>query len=116
MGTPSASDVKSLTGSKLSDPVVDAIIADAALLAADCLSGVSDALETTVLKWLAAHLVASTSESGSLTTKKLGDGSRSYASAQLGSGLMGTSYGQQAIALLPCLSTVGGYTASVEVI
>lgn len=116
MATPSASDVIAITGTKLSSAVVDAIIADAELLAADCLDGVADDKQTAALKWLAAHMVASTNGSGSVTSKKLGDASKSFAVAQLGDGIAGTTYGQQAIALVPCLGYLGRAPASLEVI
>lgn len=118
MATPTAASVIAITGTKLSDAIVDSIIADAELIASSCLTaaGASDALETSVVKWLAAHLVASTSGNGTLTSRKLGDASKSYASTSLGDGLMGTAYGQQAVALLPCLATIGRAQAVIEVI
>jgi hypothetical protein len=116
MATPTAASVIAITGTKLSESVVDSIIADAALIAANCLVGVADGVETAALKWLAAHLVASTTANGAVTSRKLGDASKSYASTNLGDGLMGTSYGQQAVALLPCLATIGRAQAVIEVI
>lgn len=116
MALPSASDIIELTGTSLSETLINTLIAQAQLIAATCLSGASDELETAVLFWLTAHLVASTSRSGAVTSYKLGDASESYATAQVGDGIRGTTYGQQAIALLPCLATYGRATASLEVI
>lgn len=116
MATPAASDVIALTGTSLPDAVVTTIIGNAGLIAAACLAGVSDERETAALLWLAAHLVASTNGSRAITSWKLGDASHTYASATTGDGLSGTVYGQQAIALLPCLATLGRATASLEVI
>ncbi len=100
----------------MSEALVEMLIGQAQLIAATCLEGASDELETAVLFWLTAHLVASTSRSGAVTSYKLGDASESYATAQVGNGLSGTTYGQQAIALLPCLAYYGRGTASIEVI
>lgn len=116
MALPTASDVIALTGTSLPEAVVTMLIGNAALIAAKCLVGASDELETAALLWLAAHLVASTNKNGAVTSRKLGDASISYSSATIGDGLSGTIYGQQAVALLPCLATVGRATASIEVI
>ena len=48
--------------------------------------------------YLAAHFVAVTEERGALTASEKGDASEDYG-IQVGSGLNGTRYGQQAIAL-----------------
>lgn len=116
MANPDAADVIALTGTRLSETLVETLIAQAALIAAPCLVGASDEVETAALMWLTAHLVASTSTSGTVTSRKLGDASKSYSVAQLGNGIMGTVYGQQAAALLPCLASVGRSTAVLEVI
>lgn len=105
---PTASDVIALTETDLSEAVVYGIIADASVLAADCLSGVLDPAYTSVIKWLAAHMVASAGDSsGAMTSDRLGDAQQSFSRAVTGAGLMGTAYGQQAIALAPCLSGLG---------
>lgn len=116
MATPDAADVIAITGTKLSSTIVELIINSAELMAADCLVGYDDDVQTAALLWLSAHLVASTSGSGAVTSRKLGDASKSYATAQLGNGIMGTSYGQQAVALIPCLGLLGRPTALIEVI
>ena len=114
---PSANDVITLTGTELTAPVVEAIIADAALIAAQCLDGVDGDRQEAALKWLAAHLVSSAGEaSGSLTSDKLGDAAQTYAKSVTGAGLMGSAYGQQAIALLPCLSGIGMRTGKFVVL
>lgn len=116
MANPAAADIIAMTGTRLSETLVETLIAQAALIAAPCLVGASDDLETATLMWLTAHLVASTSTNGTVTSRKLGDASKSYSTAQVGNGIMGTVYGQQAIALLPCLATAGRSTAVLEVI
>lgn len=115
---PEASDVIALTGTKLPEPVVEAIINDAALMAYDCLADQSEEMQIAVVKWLAAHLVsmAGGGSSGMLTSRRLGDASKTYAVSASGDGLKGTVYGRQVIALLPCLSTLGQSTVSIEVI
>lgn len=118
MATPSAADVIALTETDLATAVVTSIIVDAENISAECRAAASltDAEETTVLKWLAAHLVASTRDSAVLTSTKLGDGADSFQRAQVGDGIAGTVYGQQAIAMLPCLATLGRAKATVEVV
>lgn len=116
MAKPSATEVTNLTGTELDQTVVSALIDDAALIAADCLSGVTDDVETAALKWLSAHLVASTEEGGVRTSESLGDASESFVRAKVGDGIMGTTYGQQAVALLPCLGRLGCPSAKVTVV
>ena len=110
-----AAEVIALTGTSLPEAAVGAIIDDALLIAADCIAGVSEARADSAIKWLSAHLVASLGSEGVLTSRKLGDASKSYARAQVGDGIAGTTYGQQAIAILPCLARVGRARASIEV-
>lgn len=116
---PTASDVIALTETSLPALVVESLIADAALVACDCIAGYEPDRQTAIIKWLAAHMVASTDAGGgTLTSEKLGDASLTYARATLGEGLKGTIYGQQALALDPkgCLVTRGKGRASVEII
>lgn len=116
---PTASDVIALTGTALPEAVVTSLIADAALVAGECLTGYSDDRQTAIIKWLAAHMVASTDAGGAtLTSEKLGDASQTFARATMGEGLKGTIYGQQALALdiNGCLAGRGKGRASVEVI
>jgi hypothetical protein len=117
---PTASDVIDLTGTAISAAVVSALINDAALVAdGDCFAAYSEERKTAIIKWLAAHLVASTDAGGgTLTQDKLGDASQSYARATMGEGLKGTMYGQQALALdtSGCLFRLGKGRATVCVI
>lgn len=116
---PTSSDVIAITGSTLPSAVVDALIADAALVAGDCITPYAADRQTAIIKWLAAHMIASTdANGGTLTQDKLGDASQSYARATLGENLRGTIYGQQALALDTngCLVTRGKGRASVEII
>lgn len=118
MAKPQPSDVLDLTGLDFPDAVVQAVIDDAALMVERCSSDWSDELETSILKWLSAHLLASTQDGGMLTSEKLGDASESYSRASVGDGISGTVYGQQAIALDPtgCLARLGRAKADIQVI
>lgn len=117
---PSAAAVIALTGTSLTEAVVESIIADAALIAETCIANYGEARQTAIIKWLAAHLVASTATGGesTLTSEKLGDASRTYARATTGEGLKGTMYGQQALSLDTngCLFRKGNGRATVSVI
>lgn len=113
---PLPADVTALTGSGFPEPVVQAFIDDAVLIAEKCISAMPEARQKSVLKWLAAHLIASTDEGGVRTSESLGDASESFARAKMGDALKGTVYGQQAIALAPCLGRIGRATAVVTVV
>lgn len=116
LSKPSAADVIALTGTSLDAAVVTAIIDDAALMADSCLSPLSDAVQEAALKWLSAHLVSSSGGEGQVSSEKLGDASVTYARGTLGDGVSGTMYGQQAIALAPCLAYLGRAKATIGVI
>lgn len=116
---PLASEVIALTGTSLDAGTVTGVIADAALVAEDCIKGYNEQRQTAIIKWLAAHLLASTDASGgTLTSEKLGDASQSFARATMGKALEGTMYGQQAIALDTngCLIRKGRGRASIQVV
>jgi hypothetical protein len=120
MQLPSVADVTTLTGTSLSEVVVTSLIQDAALVAEDCIAGYAPARQTAIIKWLAAHLVASTSSGGesTLTSDKLGDAAQTFARATTGDALSGTMYGQQALALDTngCLTRKGRARASIQVL
>lgn len=118
LSKPDSQDVIDLTGTALDSGVVSALIDDAALIGKDCLESLTDEYQKAALKWLAAHMVASTSDQSSavLTSNKLGDASKSWARGQMGTAIQGTTYGQQAVALVPCLARLGTAKASVEVV
>lgn len=116
MAAPTASEIIELTGTGLSEALVTALIAQAQLLAAPCIAGVSEELADAAVFWLAAHLVSTSSRSGAMTSYKLGDASESYSVAKVGDGIYGTPYGQTAVGLLPCLASIGKRRACIEVI
>lgn len=117
---PSTESVINLTGTALSAAVVTTLIEDAYLVAESCISQYGESRQTAIIRWLAAHLVASTASGGTsvLTSDKLGDAAQTFARATLGEGLAGTMYGQQALALDTngCLARKGKARASVAVI
>lgn len=115
--TPNAASVIELTGTDLSESVVSLIIEDAALAAESCLSTLSADRQRAALKWLAAHMISATSDQGSqaVVSSKLGDASDSYARGSLGQGINSSFYGQQALAIAPCLAGFGMAKATIEV-
>lgn len=115
---PIAADVIALTGTGLSDTVVSAIIDDAALAAEDCLNTLDAERQKSALKWLSAHMISATSDrkSQARSSSKLGDASDSYAKGTLGAGINSSFYGQQALAIAPCLAGFGSAQSSIEVI
>ena len=115
---PQASDVIALTGTEQSESVVSQIIDDAALIASECIAGYDEYRQRSILKWLAAHLLASTQEDGVRTSERLGDAQDQFARAKMGDSLKGTTYGQQAIALDTngCLARLGRAKARLRVV
>ena len=115
---PSAAVVIALTGTSFAEAVVSAVIDDAALIAEACIAGYDSDRQTAIVKWIAAHLLASTGTEGVLTSDKLGDAQQSFARATLGDALKGTTYGQQALLLDTngCLAKQGRAKAVVQVV
>lgn len=116
---PNVADVLAILGGEHSEPLIQSMIDDAALVADNLCTQAYDAeRQKAIVKWLAAHMVASTNREGVLTSDKLGDAQQSYARATTGEGLKGTTYGQQALLLdiNGCLSRLGKPRASIEVV
>ncbi len=120
---PTPAEVIELTATDFSEPVVQSIIDDAALIIEGCgCSYEPPERGTSIIKWLAAHLIASTNGAsgggtGSIISQKLGDASETYAKAALsGEGLKATHYGQQALLLdtCGCLASIGRPRAKFE--
>lgn len=120
MATPTAAQVKAIVTTSLDDAVVDALIADAELMAGDCISGLDDDLQTSILKWLGAHFVKVVDDQGkgAVTSKKLGDAQTNYSNVGMGAGLESTTYGQQALRLdtTGCLANLGKGRAILRVV
>jgi hypothetical protein len=110
---PSAADVQTIIAA--TDAQANAAIEDAALIAETCVTSLAGDRQKAIIKYLAAHLIAS-GIGAQKTSERLGDASVSWARAQMGQGLLGTSYGQQAIALDPngCLLKIGKVKAFME--
>lgn len=123
MPAPTVEDVRNVIETSASDVAVQAFIDDAALLVEKCVVGFSDARTSAVVRWVAAHLIASAglddgASSGAMTSRKLGDASETYSRGALGQGLSGTSYGLAAIALdgRGCLINLHKQAAKFEVL
>lgn len=119
--TPTATEVKAIIATTLSDAAVDAFIADALLLVEDCpaVELVSTNKQKAIIKYLAAHLiVCSNPKLATVTQQSLGDASESYAAAPVGNDLRSTQYGSQALLLETsgCLEGLGKRKAFVEVL
>lgn len=117
MESPSIREVRVVFKTSLGDDEVQSFVDDAILIAEQCpalvLSSVS--IQKSAVKWLAAHLL-STSHSGVLTQRTIGDATDSYAAPTLGAGLKSTSYGQRALLLAPELANVGRPDAQLWVL
>lgn len=112
---PTADEVRAILATSLTDAAIESIIEDAELMVEDCIASMTCQRKTAIIKWVTAHLISSTSSgtsggTGVITSDSLGDASRTYAKPTLGStGLFGSTYGQQAMALDPngCLASLG---------
>ena len=97
MGTPSVEQVQALLPAAFPIGLVEAMIADATLMLEDC-AGYSTERRSAIVKYLAAHLLASTQRSAAGVASKSIDGvSYSYRGPVLGEGLKGTPFGQMAL-------------------
>lgn len=109
---PSVAEVRAIITTSLEDDQVQYYIDDAALLVEDCVSSLDEARQKAIVKWTAAHLIASSPAGATrvVTSQKLGDASETYATGQVtGAGLGGSAYGIQAMSLDPngCLAGLG---------
>jgi len=111
---PSPADVRAIVQTSLTDPEIQLIIEDAALIVEGCIAAFTDARQVAIVKWYAAHMISSSGKAtgasaANVTSKKLGDASTTYARATLGSGTMGTTYGQMAASFDPtgCIESIG---------
>lgn len=113
---PTAAVVIALTGTGFDSATVSAIIDDAAMIAEKCIASYDATRQAAIVKWLAAHLIASTGGEGVAVSESLGDASTSWQRAPLGDALKGTTYGQQALLLDTngCLAKQGRARATVE--
>ncbi|UTC30094.1 hypothetical protein MAINES_00550 [Brevundimonas phage vB_BpoS-MaInes] len=87
----------------LTDAMITASIADAALLVTEALSGkgISEGRLELIERYMTAHLVTLLTERGGLLSSEVDDVRDTYAGPKNGVGLAMTRYGQQAIAFDP---------------
>lgn len=113
-------DVRLIYSGSASDPQVQAAIDTVLIMAAKCLAAMpDDATRDQVTKYLAAHLLTTTIDSGGsgiTQSSSLGDASDTYAVSGFGKGLRSSMYGQTAIALDPngCVAKIGNPRATFE--
>lgn len=118
---PTIDQVRAIVQTALDDTQLGTVIDDAALMVARCVAGLDGDLQAAIVKYVTAHLLASSGrggESSTLTSRKLGDAQKSWSRAQVGQSLAGTAFGQQALMLDPtdCLQTLGTKLARVVVL
>lgn len=116
--TPDVAAVRAVITTRLSDTDIEAIIADAVLIAERCIKNLEGDRQERILVYIAAHLIASiaTAAGGTISSDRLGDASRTYSVAHLGKQMASTSYGQTAMFLDPngCLSRLGRPPATIQ--
>lgn len=98
---PSPADVKVIIKTALGDDAVQAFIDDAVLMVSPCVLGYLPDRQAAMIKWTAAHLIASSPGNGgqTLSSKRLGDAAESYVNVTAGDALMATNFGRQALSL-----------------
>lgn len=96
---PTVTQVRAIINTTRADAQVEMYIDGAIIMVETPLAGssYSNARKLEIHRWIAAHLIASTSEEGVLASDSLGAASQSYARAELEMFLKGTTYGQQAL-------------------
>lgn len=117
---PTAAAVQGLLIVPFPEAVVNGAISDAALIFADCLAKYPDEIGTALVKYLAAHLL-STSQAGArgnVQSQSVDGTSYTLASAALGDGLRGSSFGKSALLFdsLRCLPDPDKTPFSMDVI
>ena len=99
--SPAPADVKAIIKTVLDDEMIQAYIDDATLMVSPCVLNYLPDRQAAIIKWTAAHLISSSPGNGgqTLTSKRLGDASESYANVTPGEALKATSFGRQALSL-----------------
>lgn len=121
IAVPTTSEVRSIYPAKDKDDVdVQSVINDAQMMA-DCTSiaAFNATRQKAIVKWIAAHLLAtSNGATGHTTANALGDAHQYLSSGVLGSNLSGSRFGQQALALDTSgyLAGLGGRQATFKVL
>lgn len=113
--TPDPSEVAALAGVE-ETPAIASFIADAELLVEPCNGAYSDDRRTAIVKWLAAHLIASTPDGAMLKSETVDGASYTRVMSTNGTGLQSTTFGQRALELdtQGCLVEQGKRSATLE--
>lgn len=115
---PTPSEVRTVIKTAITDEQIQQFIDDAVLMTENCdiIATYSEAKQKAIVRWLAAHLIAT--QAPAMKSQGIGDASESYESPITGEGLKGSRYGQQAILLDPsgCLAKQGKVKSTFEVL
>lgn len=117
---PTPEQVQRLLSVTFSTEELEDAISDAGLMLNACAKLYDDERQAALVKYLAAHLLASSQvgAAGSLASESVDGTSYSRATATLGQNLKGTTFGQQALLLDPngCLQSLGEMNARLWVV
>jgi hypothetical protein len=110
--------VKALLRPGLDDSLIASAIEDAALLIEPCADRYDSGRVWAITKYLAAHLLASTDQGASVVAESVDGTSYTKKMAQVGTGLNGTTFGQQALKFdyLGCLKRLGREGVKLKVL
>jgi hypothetical protein len=111
-----ATEVKKIIDTSLSDSIVEAYIGDANVMVNEVLGTDTTDLLTSIEKWLTAHLIAMTQERVSIK-EEAGTAKITYPDV-FGQGLKATPYGQMVLTLdtSGSFAALGGKSATIEAI
>lgn len=98
---PQPGDIRVIIKTALDDDALQAYIDDATLMVSPCVLSYLPDRQAAIIKWTAAHLIASSPGNGgqTLASKRLGDAAESYVNAAAGEALKATNFGRQALSL-----------------
>ena len=119
MARTTATEVKQIIDTDLSDTIVDAYIAGATELVTEVIgsnTSLSDTLKEEIERWLSAHMIAATRERP-LVSGEAG-GAKAVYQGKAGMGLESTLYGQQVMVLdtSGSFAALGGKSAKMTAI
>jgi hypothetical protein len=110
--TVTVANVRAVIKTTATDEQVTEAINTAVLMTTRCSSGWDTELTDKINTYVAAHVLTSTNVGGAgglLVSESMGDASRTWQRAAVGTGIQGSSYGQMAVMLDPtgCLFNIG---------
>ena len=118
---PTVAAVRVVISTTLAEDAVQSPIDDAAALIdgqCACISTLPPETQEAIVKWVAAHLISTVKNAGggTITSDRLGDAARTYATAGFGKQLASSAYGQNALLLdsTGCLARLGKARATIE--